>query len=194
MGGAYTSQSLQNNRLTGPIPTSINNASLFQVLILQSNSFSAPIPTFANLNLLSMFVLSDKQSIKSSTHDMQFLTSLTNSPYLNIIDISNNPLRGVLPNSIGNLSQSLELFRAYGTGIRGSIPSQIGNLINLTALNLRDNQLNGSIPSTIGNLKKLGGLFLAHNQLQGSIPIDLCMMSSLAEQQPAERSNTGMLG
>ncbi|XP_042033544.1 putative receptor-like protein kinase At3g47110 [Salvia splendens] len=171
---------LQLNKLSGPIPASINNASQLGELILQVNSFTGPIPSLASLRFLTLFVLS--QNNLSATPEMEFLSSLTNSNYLEVIDIAVNPLLGcVLPYSIANLSQSLEFFLAHGTSIGGAIPSQIGNLTNLIGLELSENQLSGSIPATIGNLKKLGKLDIDVNKLQGSIPLELCQMSDLAE-------------
>ncbi|XP_047959647.1 receptor kinase-like protein Xa21 isoform X2 [Salvia hispanica] len=171
---------LHANKLSGPIPASINNASQLSELILQQNSFTGPIPSFASLRFLTLFVLSENNL--SATQEMEFLSSLTNSQYLQVLQILNNPLSGgVLPNSIANLSQSLEFFLAQNTSIRGVIPSQVGNLSNLIELNLFGNQLNGSIPATIGNLKNLGRLALVSNKLQGSIPVELCQMSGLAE-------------
>ncbi|XP_042033012.1 receptor kinase-like protein Xa21 isoform X2 [Salvia splendens] len=171
---------LHYNYLSGPIPDSINNASQLQQLALQVNSFTGLIPSFPSLRLLKRFFINN--NFLSATKEMEFLSSLTNSQYLELIDISNNTLLGcVLPSSIGNLSQSLEIFSAQDLNIRGAIPSQIGNLTNLIFLYLNGNELSGSIPTTIGNLKKLGGLSLTHNQLQGSVPLDLCQMSSLAE-------------
>ncbi|XP_047959459.1 LRR receptor-like serine/threonine-protein kinase FLS2 [Salvia hispanica] len=140
---------LQSNKLTGPIPASINNATQLHILNLQVNSFSGSIPSFPSLRLLTMFVLSENNL--SATPEMKFISSLTNSQHLKVIEISANPLLGcVLPNSIGNLSKSLELFLAHNTSMKG-------------------------------NLKKLGRLDLFWNQLRGSIPIDLCQMSELAE-------------
>ncbi|XP_042033547.1 probable LRR receptor-like serine/threonine-protein kinase At3g47570 [Salvia splendens] len=171
---------LHSNKLSGPIPASINNASQLEELFLLDNSFTGFIPSFPSLRLLTSFLLSINSL--SATREMEFLSSLTNSEHLEVVEISGNPLLGcALPNSIGNLSQSLEIFLVHDAGIRGVIPSEIGNLASLIDIELHNNQLSGSIPATMGNLKKLGRLSLYENQLQGSIPLEFCEMSSLVE-------------
>ncbi|XP_047961906.1 probable LRR receptor-like serine/threonine-protein kinase At3g47570 [Salvia hispanica] len=153
---------LHTNNLSGPIPASINNASQLEELFLLDNLFTGFIPSFPSLRLLTRFLLS--QNSLSATPEMEFLSSLTNSEHLEVVEISGNLLQGcALPNSIGNLSQSLEIFLAHNSSIRGVIPSEIGNLANLSDIQLHNNHLSGSIP------------------LQGSIPLEFCEMSSLAE-------------
>ncbi len=62
------------------------------------------------------------------------------------IDLNNNNLDGIIPNSIGDLI-GLQLLYLHYNQLTGSIPSSIGNLASLEVLYLFDNQLTGSIPS-----------------------------------------------
>ncbi|ESR62166.1 hypothetical protein CICLE_v10018259mg, partial [Citrus x clementina] len=115
----------------------------------------------------------------SSTQGHSFYTSLTNCRYLRRLVLQNNPLKGALPNSMGNLSTSLEYFFASSTELRGAIPVEFGNLINTIVLSLYKNKLSSTIPTTVGKLQKLQGLDLSYNNIQGPIPSELCQLESL---------------
>ncbi|XP_028801983.1 probable LRR receptor-like serine/threonine-protein kinase At3g47570 [Neltuma alba] len=85
-----------------------------------------------------------------------------------------------LPNSIGNLSDSLQMLMIDLCGINGNIPSEIGYLSNLFKISFAGNVLNGSIPTTISNLQALQHLNLAGNELDGFIVDELCDIRRLA--------------
>ncbi|KAK2986580.1 hypothetical protein RJ640_002921, partial [Escallonia rubra] len=107
--------------------------------------------------------------------------SLTNCRSLRQLQINSNRLHGVLPNTVGNLSTSLELLDATGCHINGMIPGEIGNLSNLVALALGDNDLTGSIPETIGNLQKIQQLQVYDTEIQGLIPDNICKLTNLGK-------------
>ncbi|XVF20553.1 hypothetical protein REPUB_Repub12eG0010400 [Reevesia pubescens] len=174
---------LWTNNLSGNIPDSISNASKLRALELQENSLSGFIPdTLGNLTLLERLKLwSNHLTTKNPTHEWSFLSSLANFKNLRVISIYSNPLKGVLPTSITNLSASLEIFNANDCKIKGRIPMEIGGLTNIMRLNLAQNELSGPIPSTIGKLQNLQGLYLADNKLQGSIPYNVCGLEKLSE-------------
>ncbi|KAG8378339.1 hypothetical protein BUALT_Bualt08G0127100 [Buddleja alternifolia] len=167
--------SLDTNRLSGAIPSYINNASKLTLLQMQNNSFTGYVPNFGNLRLLQDLRIWEN----NLTGDLRFLSSLTNCRHLKALEISTNPLNGVIPTSIGNLSTSLQDFQAAECGIKGAIPSEIGNLSSLLKLSLHSNQLTGFIPTTLGKLEQLQGIFLYNNTLQGYIAPHLCKMSHL---------------
>ncbi|KAB1220947.1 hypothetical protein CJ030_MR3G025362 [Morella rubra] len=150
---------LFRNELTGTIPSSISNASQLTDLDLGINSFSGSIPkTLGNLRLLQWLNLgSNKLTIESSED-------------LRTVILSENPLNIILPNSIGNLSSSLEKLWLSTCNITGNIPNSVGNLSSLVSLILQRNELVGPIPSTIGRLRMLQLLGLDDNRLEGPIP------------------------
>nr|DAD45177.1 TPA_asm: hypothetical protein HUJ06_003407 [Nelumbo nucifera] len=175
---------LTGNRLSGPVPLSITNASQLTVLDLSSNFFNGPVPkTLGNLQQLRILDIEDNQLTKQphSLQEITFITSLTSCRFLKYLYIGSNPLNGILPDSIGNLSNSLEAFRGEKSHIKGSIPIGIGNLSNLITFNFSANELSGTIPPTIGGLKKLQRLYLSHNKIEGSIPDGLCSLVQLGE-------------
>ncbi|CAL5410093.1 unnamed protein product [Camellia sinensis] len=168
---------LGGNKLGGIIPDSISNASKLITLDLGENAFTGLIPkALGNLQLLKFLNLANK-NLRSSP-ELSFLTSFVNCKQLKELGISFNPLNGILPTNIGNLSASLENIYADSCGIKGNIASEIGNLSNLAFLRLQQNDLTGSIPSTVKVLGKLQILYLFNNRLQGSIPDDLCQFKN----------------
>ncbi|KAI3465374.1 hypothetical protein Pfo_022037 [Paulownia fortunei] len=167
--------------LSGEIPSSITNASKLTILDMSNNSFRGSMPNFGNLRLLFWLDISGNNltGAESPTQELGFLSSLTNCQYMKVLDVSFNPLNGILPASIGNLSTSLQTFLAFECSIKGVIPSGIGNLSSLIYMSLSRNQLTGFIPTTIGKLKQLERLYLYDNLLQGYIPPVLCHMTNL---------------
>ncbi|PIN15365.1 Serine/threonine protein kinase [Handroanthus impetiginosus] len=170
------------NKLSGIIPSFINNASSLTVLSMPKNSFWGSIPNLGNLRLLKDLCLGGNHLTgEYPNKELGFLSSLTSCRKLQQIDLSINPLNGLLPASIGNFSHSLRSFGASGCGITGSIPAEIGNLTNLGDLFFGGNELRGFIPRTMGKLKGLTRIYLGYNKLQGLIPGDLCLLSKLGE-------------
>ncbi|TYH21519.1 hypothetical protein ES288_A04G050400v1 [Gossypium darwinii] len=172
---------LWRNKLSGNIPNSISNVSMLKELDLSDNLFSGPIPTLGNLRYLECLHIQNNNLIAGSTidHDWTFLSSLANCKHLKRIILSGNPLSGVLPTYIGNLSNSLRYFMASNCEIIGNIPMEIGNLSSMLDLELDYNKLSGFIPKSIRGLRKLQGLDLSSNKLEGPISESLCDLESL---------------
>ncbi|KAL2501024.1 putative LRR receptor-like serine/threonine-protein kinase [Forsythia ovata] len=191
---------MPDNFLTGSIPASIFNISSLQYiniarnnlsgnldllvlgyelpnlegLYLNNNNFHGRIPnSIANSSQLTWIYLFDNNFISESP-ELSFITSFTKCRYLIRLGFGDNPLNGILPVSVGNLSTSLQYLYAYNCDLWGSIPMEIGNLSSLISLNLYGNQLAGSIPTTVVDLQKLLGLYLSCNKISGSIPGTLC--------------------
>ncbi|KAK2983458.1 hypothetical protein RJ640_024454, partial [Escallonia rubra] len=159
----------------------ISNASKLISVDLSVNNFTGIVPnSLGNLGLLESLKLRNNNFISEpSSPYLSFITSLTNCTKLRVLEISNNPITGTLPVSIGNLSTSLEVIYATGCRIRGTIPNEISNLSGLFSFSLRRNDLSGSIPSTIKGLQKLQRIHVADNNLRGSIPNDICQLPNL---------------
>uniref|UniRef100_A0A251UT81 Putative leucine-rich repeat protein, plant-type n=1 Tax=Helianthus annuus TaxID=4232 RepID=A0A251UT81_HELAN len=90
--------------------------------------------------------------------------------YLELTSQGTCKFQGVLPRSIGNLSN--QLYRLYldGNQIHGNLPGSIVNLAGLELISLEDNRFTGNIHFTIGNLQRLQVIYLYNNQLSGPIP------------------------
>lgn len=89
---------------------------------------------------------------------------------LKYLQMGFNPSNGVLPNSIGNLSSTIENFEIGDSHINGLIPTSIRNMSGFTTLSFEENNFTRSIPSEIGSIKQLQGLSLFDNKLEGHIP------------------------
>ncbi|TYH74378.1 hypothetical protein ES332_D05G394800v1 [Gossypium tomentosum] len=170
------------NELSGNIPFGMGKCNNLKILLLSYNQFMGIIPrTIGNLTRLQKLYLAFNNLITGSAtdHEWSFLSSLTNCRNLSIIDVSGNPLSGVLPTYIGNFSKSLQYFYASNCELQGIIPMEIGNLSNMLVLELGYNKLSGFIPTSIGGLRNLQSLGLSSNKLGGPISESLCDLERL---------------
>ncbi|XP_052485937.1 LRR receptor-like serine/threonine-protein kinase FLS2 isoform X2 [Gossypium raimondii] len=195
---------LRMNNLEGQIPTAIFNISSLKTIFLSNNSLSSSLPNalchhcpmlewlFLEHNELSGDIPSSMgecyklQSLNLAANQFSglipksiFNSTMLQGIYLNDNSLEGNPLSGVLPTYIGNLSNSLRDFVASNCEIMGNIPTEIGNLSNMLRLELDYNKLSGFIPTSIRGLQKLQGLDLSSNKLEGPISESLCDLESL---------------
>jgi len=80
-----------------------------------------------------------------------------------------------LPGAAGNVT-ALQL---RGNNLTGEIPAELGNLPRLITLVLANNNLNGPIPAELGDLVDLKVLDLLSNDLTGAIPPELGKLGNL---------------
>ncbi|TYI32334.1 hypothetical protein ES332_A04G052700v1 [Gossypium tomentosum] len=173
---------LRANKLSGSIPNSISNASMLKILDLGDNLFSSPIPKMlGNFRHLEVLQITNNNLITGSAtdHEWTFFSSLANCRGLRSIEVSGNPLSGVLPTYIRNLSKSLQYFYASNCEIQGIIPVEIGNLNSMLVLDLGYNKLSAFIPTSIRGLRNLQGLGLSSNKLGWPISKSLCVLERL---------------
>ncbi|XP_009774605.1 receptor kinase-like protein Xa21 [Nicotiana sylvestris] len=174
---------LADNQIEGEIPPFITNSTKLTELVLAENFFTGKIPAnLGNLReLQGLFLVKNQLTNEPSEHELLFLNSLVDCRMLQYLSFGYNPLNGILPNSIGNLSSAIEYFEIANARINGHIPKSIGNMTGLTMLDFQKNNLKGSIPSEVSKLKQLQGLYLHYNKLQGHIPKVVCQLSSLVQ-------------
>jgi Leucine-rich repeat (LRR) protein len=105
-------------------------------------------------------------------------SSLGNLSNLQVLDLKSNQLTGGIPAELGNLGNLVTLWLAFNH-LSGSVPTALGNLSHLQYLLLHDNLLSGGIPSSLGGLSNLKELWLQNNQLTGTIPAQLGNLGNL---------------
>jgi len=100
---------------------------------------------------------------------------------VNVLHVTENRLRGLIPPEIGNLT-ALDYLSLNGNFLTGCVPSELSRLTVLRILKIggcKPYQLSGVIPPCICHLKALESLCLPSNQLSGPIPPEICQMTGL---------------
>ncbi|XP_076897175.1 receptor kinase-like protein Xa21 [Bidens hawaiensis] len=162
---------LRNNNLTGRLPPSISNCSKLQLIELGANKFNGKVTiNFAKLRDLSKLSLRHNNLYGHDADEMKFIESLYNCSKLLTLALNICNFQGMLPKSIGNLSNQLDTLNLLDNQLYGNLPSSIGNLVGLTTLHIGENRFTGNIPSTIGMLQKLQVVGLYENRFVGPIP------------------------
>ncbi|KAJ6836211.1 putative receptor-like protein kinase [Iris pallida] len=160
-------------------------------LTVSFNNLTGPVP--ATLGKSMPFLRMLRMASNALSGGLDFIASLTNCRYLNIIQVLDNQFEGVLPDAIGNLSVNLQYFHVSQNHIKGSIPAGLGNLSSLISLALSVNELSGTIPRTLWRLTKLQKMYLGINRLTGSIPSDIGLMTNLATITFLENKFSGQI-
>ncbi|GJX22787.1 leucine-rich repeat protein [Tanacetum coccineum] len=174
---------LRDNELKGVLPPSFSNCSKLGYLEMSDNNFSGKLAIdFSKLRDIYIIILSyNNFHGRGEADDMRFIDSLRNCTRLVDLELPNCNLVGMLPISIGNLSDQLSFLAIGYNQLFGNLPSSIGSLVGLTTLDLRANRFKGKIPTTIDKLRKLQVLELSSNQFSGPIPDAIGNLSLLTE-------------
>eukprot|EP01117_Protostelium_nocturnum_P009025 TRINITY_DN3239_c0_g1_i1.p1 TRINITY_DN3239_c0_g1~~TRINITY_DN3239_c0_g1_i1.p1 ORF type:complete len:1365 (+),score=254.10 TRINITY_DN3239_c0_g1_i1:56-4150(+) len=153
---------LENNNLSGVIPSSFWTLTSVRILSLKNNSLEGNIPNEIGNFSLEVLDLSNNFFYGKIPESIGGITELR------ILSLTNNMIGGTIPKSIGNLVK-LEEFYANSNAIEGIIPEEIGST-NLKILDLSTNELTGRIPYSIGKLTNLQTLNLSENDFREAIP------------------------
>ena len=152
--------------LNGTLPPELENLPSLSLLRIENNSLTGPIPTeFGNMSTSTLATL----SLAGNSLTGSIPSELGNLSALTELDLSGNSLTGSIPPELGQLSNLVTL-RLNNNSLSGPIPSDLANISSLANLYLHWNSLSGPIPSELGNLPNLVHLWLAHNRLSGEFP------------------------
>ncbi|CAN7077482.1 unnamed protein product, partial [Brassica oleracea var. botrytis] len=166
--------SLCANRLSGRLPSGLQNFKNLRILGVEANQFSGPIPDeLGNLTSLKGLQLGSNQFTGNLPDTLARLVNLED------FRVSDNNFNGTIPAFIGNWSRLQKLY-LYASGLKGPIPDEIARLENLTNLSnqsfpslssriLRNVSLSGQIPSYIWKMRNLKLLDLSFNNLTGDV-------------------------
>lgn len=186
---------LSHNQFSGEMPSTICNASKLVSLEISNNSFNGPVPLMLG-NLVHLRQLKFQHNLMVSeprSQYLDFLSSLVNCRDLEYLIIESNPLNGILPESIGNLSSNLKVIDAARCKIKGVIPKGIGNLSSISFLGLANNDLEGKIPSSFVGLQNLERLYLTRNKLVGTVTAEICSLKRLGILHLGENNLSGSI-
>ncbi|XP_027925283.1 receptor-like protein EIX2 [Vigna unguiculata] len=154
---------MSHNNLNGKIPDIPLKLLYRPSIILNANQFEGALPSFL-LQASGLFISKNKFSDLYS-----FLCYKIMVPYLATLDLSNNQIKGQIPDCWQSLNQLLFLDLSNNE-LSGNIPISMGNLFKLEALVLRNNKLTGELPSSLKNCTNLFMLDVGENKLSGPIP------------------------
>ncbi|TMW81507.1 hypothetical protein EJD97_009219, partial [Solanum chilense] len=142
-------------------------------LDLSSNNITLDAGTHINIPSLAILSL-------SSCEPRDFPHLLKNVKTLKLLDISNNKIRGQIPNWFSSplpssicYTNKLKFLDLSHNNFSNSIPSCMGCMANLTVLDLRRNNFTGSIPPLCAQSTSLRTIFLNGNQFEGPVPMSL---------------------
>ena len=107
---------------------------------LKMNNLQGPIP-------MELFRLQDLMALISANNKFISGSIPTNLNKLTLLDLSNNALSGSFPESIYEMT-SLKSINVAANRIEGRVSDNVSKLVNLSVLQLNDNELYGPIPVT----------------------------------------------
>jgi Leucine-rich repeat (LRR) protein len=167
---------LHDNQLTGHIPTFFGNLSELYELELNNNLLHGLVPTgFCSAGSFETLLI-----YGNKLHgELSFLSTLSSSKQLQVLDLGFNYFTGGLPDNVGNLSTNLHQFSAATNLLTGEVPATLANLSSLILISLFGNQFSGTIPEPIVMMDKLQILTLSQNVMFGPIPKNIGMLRNL---------------
>ena len=173
--GRVTQLTLEDNRLSGPLPAQLGNLTRVNEISLPLNGLAGTLPTsLSALTLLTTLNLSDNQLTGVIPTQMGSLAALQT------LNLADNLLSGPIPQELVGLA-GLQVLNLGANDLTGPVPPWLSGLTNLRELVLTDNLLSGTIPSQLAALSGLQRLILGYNDLSGAIPPELGTLGGLRD-------------
>ncbi|KAL5215471.1 hypothetical protein ABZP36_006872 [Zizania latifolia] len=144
--GRVNNMDLKNAGLAGRLPPTFATLDALEGLSLQNNSLSGPLPSFRGMAALRYAFLNDN-TFESIPAD--FFDGLTG---LLVLSLDNNPLNEssggwTIPTDLAS-AQQLQNLSLMGCNLVGGIPDFLGTMTSLQEFKLSYNNLSGPIPAT----------------------------------------------
>ncbi|PNT66733.1 probable LRR receptor-like serine/threonine-protein kinase At3g47570 [Brachypodium distachyon] len=167
---------IRYNEISGKIPVGIGSFPKLFKLGLSSNQFTGPIPdSIGRLKMLQFLTLENNLISEMMPSTLGNLTQLQH------LSVDNNMLEGPIPPNIGNLQQLVSATFS-NNALSGPLPGEIFSLSSLSyILDLSRNHFSSSLPSQVSGLTKLTYLYIHGNNLSGVLPAGLSNCQSLME-------------
>ncbi|GMG99086.1 hypothetical protein Nepgr_000926 [Nepenthes gracilis] len=180
---------LSQNYFVGQIPDDIDSLPNLQYLGLTGNNFTGDIPRAIG-HLQKLMVLIINQNFLNGTFPAD-IGNLSKPEYLELAYNELTPMK--IPPECGKLWMlRMTYLYWYENGLSGEIPSSILAL-NLTEIDLSDNNLAGSIPGDFVKLEELKILNLFYNQLSDQIATSLGLLPKLTDFNLFQNKLSGVL-
>ncbi|XP_044473281.1 receptor-like protein 33 [Mangifera indica] len=159
--------SLSDNVISGPIPESICNATLLQVLDLSNNRFNGSVPNCLIQRSETLGVL----NLGSNNLTGTILDTFPETCALETLVLNGNHLEGMVPKTLANCTM-LEVLDLGRNKINDKFPCWLKNISSLRVLVLRSNRFYGNIScqEIDGAWPKLQIVDLAINSFNGTLP------------------------
>ncbi|KAK6145174.1 hypothetical protein DH2020_021994 [Rehmannia glutinosa] len=121
-----------------------------------------------------------------------FPLGVSNCSSMTGLDLSNNNIRGNIPNNISKLIGFVTSLDLSSNQFLGEIPVDLANCTYLNILKLDDNRLTGLIPPEIGLLNRMKTFSVTKNQLSGPVP--QFVNSTIVIEAESYADNAGLCG
>jgi Leucine-rich repeat (LRR) protein len=181
------SLSLQENKLSGALPSLANLASLREIYIGTNNFTSIPQDCFKGLTSLQTMSMNENINLESWV----ISTDLTESPSLTTFEASNAKIFGTIPDMFASFPSLQNLRLSYNNLTGGLPPSFANSKIQNLWLNNQEMGLSGNI-EVLSSMEQLSQVWLQKNQFTGPVP-DLSKSKNLFDLQLRDNQFTGIL-
>ncbi|PWA65862.1 leucine-rich repeat protein kinase family protein [Artemisia annua] len=150
---------LENNQLTGSIPSTLGLVQSLEVLRLDRNNLSGNVPSSINnlTSVLEMYLSNNKLTGR--------VPNLTGLRALNYLDMSNNTFSPTLVPIWFSTLQSLTTLKMFSTNLVGELPSTLFDIPQLQNVDLSDNGINGTLTIGSSQSNQLQQVNLQNNQI-----------------------------
>ncbi|XP_019191703.1 PREDICTED: receptor-like protein kinase 5 [Ipomoea nil] len=174
------------NKLSGPIPQSVEALNLYWI-DFSNNTLTGKIPEdFGKLKKLEGLVLFRNQL------SGEIPESIGRLPALWDVRLFTNNLSGVIPADFGKHSK-LQTFDVSTNNLVGSLPEGLCDNKVLSSIIAFNNHLTGELPKSLGDCQTMGSVRVEKNQLSGTIPDGLWAARNLSRFLISDNLFTGEL-
>ncbi|KAJ6388081.1 hypothetical protein OIU77_026614 [Salix suchowensis] len=176
---------LTSNSLNGTIPAEINQMSSLEQLFLSHNLLTGAIPAaLGQLPRLGLLDLSNNQLSGANSFKSRKSGSIPTEisgirEIRRYLNLSHNHLDGPLPIELSKL-ENVEEIDVSSNNLSGSVFFQISSCIAAKLINFSHNSIDGHLPDSLGDLKNLESFDVSGNHLSGGIPTSLNRIQSLS--------------
>ncbi|KAK9288287.1 hypothetical protein L1049_016738 [Liquidambar formosana] len=189
---------LSSNNFSGQIPSSLLKLEQLKYLYLSVNHFNGHFPSagveqlpWKNLEHLDIHsnMLEGTLPIPPLATTFFFVSNnrftgeipslICNVSSLEIINLSNNSLSGIIPQCLGTFAKNLSVLDLRMNSFHGTIPKTFAKGNALRSLNLNGNKLEGLVTNSLVNCTKLEVLDLGNNNINDTFPYWLEILPNL---------------